>query len=81
MIIRISPQWQLTIPTAFRLQLGLTRRMEARLEKGALVLRLVISDSVREVARHCAPEGITPEVLWEAMRVVEARRRKAAEGE
>jgi bifunctional DNA-binding transcriptional regulator/antitoxin component of YhaV-PrlF toxin-antitoxin module len=81
MIIRISPQWQLTIPSAFRPQLGLARRMEARVERGALVLRPVISDSVADVARHFAPEGITPEVLWEAMRVVEAKRRKAAEGE
>ena len=75
MVIRISPQWQVTIPKAFRPQLGSTGQLEAQLEEGALVLRPVLAPSAGWVERHFAPEGITREVLWEAMRLIESRRK------
>lgn len=75
MVIRISPQWQVTIPKAFRPQLGSNGRLEARMEDGALVLRPVLAPSVDWAERHFAPEGITREVLWEAMRLIESRRK------
>ena len=75
MIIRISPQWQVTIPKAFRPPLGNAGQLEAQLEDGALVLRPVLAPSAGWVERHFAPEGITREVLWEAMRLIEDRRK------
>lgn len=76
MVIRISPQWQVTIPKAFRPQLGSGGRLEARMEDGALVLRPVLAPSADWAERHFAPEGITREVIWEAMRLIESRRKQ-----
>ncbi|MDB5374846.1 MAG: hypothetical protein JWP04_3488 [Belnapia sp.] len=76
MIIRISPQWQVTIPKAFRQRIGAARQMEARMEQAALVLRPVLAPSPDWVEQRFAAEGITREVLWEAMRVIEQRRRR-----
>jgi hypothetical protein len=78
MIIRVSPQWQLTIPKALRPPLGAVRQMEARIEQRALVLRPLMAESVEAAARQFAPHGITAEVLFEAFRVIEAKRLKAA---
>ena len=75
MVIRISPQWQVTIPRAYRPQLGSTGQLEAQLEEGALVLRPVLAPSAEWAERHFMPEGITREVLWEAMRLIESRRK------
>jgi hypothetical protein len=77
MLVRVSPQWQITIPTALRPAFGQARQAEARMEHGVLVVRPVIAPSPDWVENQFAPQGITKEVLWEAMRVIEARRRKA----
>ena len=75
MVIRISSQWQVTIPKAFRPQLGSSGQLEAQFEQGALVLRPVLAPSADWAEQHFAPEGITREVIWEAMRLIESRRR------
>ncbi len=80
MIIRVSPQWQLTIPKALREEFGRVREAEARMERGVLMVRPVLAPSADWVATRFAPQGITREVLWEAMRVVEGRRRKTEGG-
>ncbi|MBV1800174.1 hypothetical protein [Siccirubricoccus sp. G192] len=45
MIIKVSPQGQVTIPRALRARLGDVRRMEARIEREALVLRPILADN------------------------------------
>jgi|GEM_PF-2538932 hypothetical protein len=81
MRIRVSPQWQVTIPTALRPKLGTARHMEARVERGRLLLIPVISDDPRAVAEVFRPEGVTSEVLLEAMDIIARRRRQRAEEE
>jgi bifunctional DNA-binding transcriptional regulator/antitoxin component of YhaV-PrlF toxin-antitoxin module len=80
MLIRVSPQWQITIPKSLRSQLGKPKHMEARIERGRLVLTPVISEDPASVAKAFKPEGVTTEVLMEAMELI-ARRRKSAEDE
>jgi hypothetical protein len=78
MLIRISPQWQVTIPKALRPHFGPARQVEARMENMALVLRPVLASTASDGAALFAAEGITTEVLMAAMAVVERRRRTAA---
>lgn len=78
MIIRVSPQWQVTIPKSLRARLGQPRQMEARLDRMSLVLTPILMPSVEAAERELRPEGITAEVLVVAMDLVAARRRKAA---
>jgi hypothetical protein len=79
MLIRISPQWQITIPKAFRERFGPSRQAEARFERMALVLRPVLADGVLQGSAMFRPEGITTEVLVAALDLVERRRRRDAE--
>lgn len=74
MIIRISPQWQVTIPAGFRREFGAARQLEARMENQALIPRTILADSVEAADRLYAPQGITRGVLYEAMLLVEKRR-------
>lgn len=76
MMIRISPQWQVTIPKAYREHMGTAGWAEAQVEQGALLLRPVVAPSAAWVEARFAPEGITREVLWEAMRLIESRRQR-----
>ncbi|MFC7475618.1 hypothetical protein ACFQS7_14695 [Dankookia sp. GCM10030260] len=78
MIIRVSPQWQVTIPKSLRARLGKPRQMEARIDRASLVLTPILMDSVESAERSLRPEGITAEVLVLAMDLVAARRRKQA---
>jgi hypothetical protein len=78
MIIRVSPQWQVTIPKALRQRLGSPKQMEARLDRMSLVLTPIVMASPEAAERELRPEGITAEVLLVAMDLVAARRRKAA---
>ena len=80
MLIRISPQWQITIPRAFRERFGTSRQAEARMERMALMLRPVLADSAVAGAQMFRPEGITTEVLVAALDLVERRRREAEQG-
>ncbi len=76
MIVKVSPQGQVTIPKALRAALGNVRRMEARIERQCLVLRPVMADSVEDAVRQYGAEhAITIEVMQEALRVVHERRR------
>jgi bifunctional DNA-binding transcriptional regulator/antitoxin component of YhaV-PrlF toxin-antitoxin module len=77
MLIRISPQWQITIPKALRQHFGPARQAEARIESMALVLRPVLATTIAEGEEIFAPQGITTEVLVAAMGLVERRRREA----
>ncbi len=43
------------------------------------MVRPVVAPSPDWVESQYAPQGITKEVLWEAMRVIEGRRRRKAE--
>ena len=79
MLVRISPQWQITIPTALRVRFGQATQAEIHLEDGVLMVRPAVAPSADWVESQYAPQGITKEVLWEAMRVIEGRRRRKAE--
>jgi len=50
-------------------------------ERGRLLLIPVISDDPRAVAEVFRPEGVTSEVLLEAMDIIARRRRQRAEEE
>lgn len=78
MIIRVSPQWQVTIPAEFRREFGAAKQVEAGMENQALILRPILADSVDAADRLYAPQGITREVLYEAVLLVEKRRQQAA---
>ena len=80
MLIRVSPQWQITIPAALRREFGRVAQAEVRMERGVMIVRPVIAASADWMESQFAPQGITKEVLWEAMRVIEGRRRKASGG-
>jgi hypothetical protein len=80
MLIRVSPQWQITIPSALRGEFGQVAQAEVRMERGVMMVRPVIAPSADWVESNFAPQGITKEVLWEAMRVIEGKRRKAQGG-
>lgn len=80
MIIKVSPQGQVTIPKALRAKLGEPRRMEARVEREALVLRPVLAESPEAGEQLWGKEGITAEVLWQAIRLLDARRLREAAG-
>ncbi len=79
MIIKVSPQGQITIPKSLRIRLRAPRRMEAVIEREALVLRPILADSPAEGERIWGKEGITAEILWQAIRILDARQRKVAE--
>ena len=78
MIIRVSPQWQVTIPKALRARLGAPRQMEARLDRLYLVLTPILMDSPQAAEQALRPDGVTAEVILVAMDIVAARRQKAA---
>lgn len=78
MILKVSPQGQVTIPKAFRQTLGQPRAMEARIERSMLVLRPLIAESLAEAERMFRGDGITLEVLTEAVRIVDAKRARAS---
>ncbi|MBK1661062.1 hypothetical protein [Paracraurococcus ruber] len=79
MIIRVSPQWQVTIPKAFRRDFGITREAEARMFRGALMLRPILFTSTGRLLERYGQEGITAEVLATALDIVGRRRRAEAE--
>src|SRR6188472_317968 len=80
MIIKVSPQGQVTIPRALRARLGDVRRMEARIEREALVLRPILADNPAAGELKWGAEGVTAEVLWQAIRILDARRAKEVAG-
>lgn len=79
MLVRVSPQWQITIPKALRRRFGQVRQAELRMEDGVLMVRPVLAPSAEWVESSFAPQGITREVIWEAMGLIEARRRRKAQ--
>jgi hypothetical protein len=78
MIIRVSPQWQVTIPKSLRGRLGTPKQMEARLDRMSLVLTPILLDSPQAAEAALRPDGVTAEVILVAMDIVAARRRKAS---
>ena len=43
MLVRVSPQWQITIPAALRARFDQTKQAEVRMENGVLMVRPVIA--------------------------------------
>jgi hypothetical protein len=78
-LLKVSPQGQVTLRRAMRAALKHPRHFEARIENGALVLRPALAASPAEAEALFGTQAITREVLVEALRVVRDRRARKAE--
>lgn len=72
-LLKVSPQGQVTLRRAQRTALGNPRHLEAWLENGTLMLRPAISTTLDEAGTMFAKQGITRDVLIEALRIVKRR--------
>ncbi|MBR0651118.1 hypothetical protein GXW78_15710 [Roseomonas terrae] len=72
-LLKVSTQGQVTLRRAVRKALGDPRHLEARIENGALVLRPAIAATLDEAVLLFGKQGITRDVLVEALRAVKAR--------
>jgi hypothetical protein len=78
-VLKLSPQRQLTLNREIVRALGNPRFFEAELRPdGTLLLRPALKMTLDEAAEAFAEHGITAEVLTEAFRVLQ-RRKKAAQ--
>ena len=71
-ILKVSPQGQLTLRRSVRKALGDPRHLEAWIDKGTLMLRPAMVGVAQAVGMF-GKEGITRDVLVEALRIVRAR--------
>ncbi|MEO3472311.1 hypothetical protein AAFN86_10620 [Roseomonas sp. CAU 1739] len=72
-ILKISPQGQLTLRRSVRKALGDPRHMECWIDKGTLMLRPALVATVDQATSMFGKEGITRDVLVEALRIVRVR--------
>ncbi len=80
-MLKVSPQRQVTLTNAIWEAMLKPSHVVAELVKGKLSLTPVFGTDIEEAARLYGKAGITAEVLAEAMRIVERRRtEKAAAG-
>jgi bifunctional DNA-binding transcriptional regulator/antitoxin component of YhaV-PrlF toxin-antitoxin module len=75
-IVKVSSQGQVTLRRAVRKALGDPKHLEAWIENGTLMLRPAISATLDEAVCLFGKQGITRDVLVEALRTVKARRRR-----
>ncbi len=73
MLFPVSRQGQITLRRAVRKALGDPHHLEGRLENGTLVLRPAIAATPAEAELLYGKQGITREVLVEALRIVRRR--------
>ena len=77
-LLKVSSQGQVTLRRAQRAALGNPRHLEAWLENGTLLLRPAISATLDEAGTIFAKQGITRDVLVEALRIVKRRQTSGA---
>jgi len=73
-LLKVSRQGQVTLRRDVRKALGDPRHLEAWIDKGTLMLRPAISATVDQAAGIFGKQGITRDVLVEALRIVKTRR-------
>ena len=79
-LLKVSPQGQVTLRRDVLAALRNPRTLEAWVEKGTLMLRPALSASLAEAEAIFAKQGITRDVLVEALRIVQRREKGKAEG-
>jgi hypothetical protein len=72
-ILKVSPQGQVTLRRDVLEALNRPRHLEAWIEKGTLMLRPAVSATLAEAEEMFAEQGITRDVLVEALRIVKKR--------
>ncbi|WP_198369588.1 hypothetical protein [Roseomonas rosulenta] len=77
-ILKVSPQGQVTLRRDVLAALRNPRMLEAWVEKGTLMLRPALSGSLAEAEAIFAKQGITRDVLVEALRIVQRRDKRTA---
>lgn len=75
-LLKVSPQGQVTLRRGVREALGNPRHLECWMEGGVLMLRPALSATLEEAEALFGEQGITRDVLVEALRLV--RRRETA---
>ena len=73
-LLKVSPQGQVTLRRATREALKHPRHLEAWIENGTLMLRPAVSATLAEAEAMFGKQGITRDVLVEALRIVKRRR-------
>lgn len=76
-LLKVSRQGQITLRRNLRKALGDPQHLSGRLEDGALVLRPAIAATPEEAEALFGRQGITREVLVEALRMVARRRARS----
>ncbi|UFN49329.1 hypothetical protein LPC08_01395 [Roseomonas sp. OT10] len=69
-LLKLSPQGQVTLRRGVREALGNPRHLECWLENGTLMLRPAVSATLAEAEALYGKHGITRDVLAEALRIV-----------
>lgn len=72
-ILKVSPQGQVTLRRDVMAALKQPRHLEAWVENGTLMLRPAASATLAEAEAMFAKQGITRDVLVEALRIVKRR--------
>lgn len=72
-ILKVSPQGQVTLRKDVLAALRHPRSLEAWIEDGTLMLRPAMSATLDEAAAVFGKQGITRDVLVEALRIVKQR--------
>jgi hypothetical protein len=74
-ILKVSPQGQVTLRREVLEALKRPRHLEAWIENGTLMLRPAVSVTLAEAEVMFGKQGITRDVLVEALRIVQRRQR------
>jgi len=72
-LLKVSPQGQVTLRRGVRDALGNPRHLECWMEQGVLMLRPALSATLEEAEAMFGKQGITRDVLAEALRIVRQR--------
>ncbi|WP_246514084.1 hypothetical protein [Neoroseomonas soli] len=72
-VLKVSSQGQVTLRRAMRAALGNPRHLEAWMENGTLLLRPAVSATLAEAEMMFGKQGITRDVLVEALRILKRR--------
>ena len=72
-ILKVSSQGQVTLRRDVMAALRQPRHLEAWVENGTLMLRPAVSATLKDAETMFAKQGITRDVLIEALRIVKKR--------
>lgn len=76
-ILKVSPQGQVTLRREVMVALNRPRHLEAWMEQGTLMLRPAVAATLAEAEGMFAQQGITRDVLIEALRIVKKRQARS----